>query len=82
VHRGLLRIVQAGMDHTPPCPIPSCFTVSLREQEGIAARVLKFAILTAARTSEVSRRAVGRNGGRCFNRAQFTGAATRWKSGS
>ncbi len=29
------------------------FMVELREQEGVAARALEFAILTAARTSEV-----------------------------
>ena len=37
------------------------FLVALREQEGIAARALEFTILTAARTGESDRRAVGRD---------------------
>jgi hypothetical protein len=55
VHRGLPRIVQGGMDYTPPCLISELpgLKVSSREQQGVEASALEFAILTAARTSEV-----------------------------
>jgi len=37
----------------PPYPEVAAFMVELRQQEGVAARALEFAILTAARTGEV-----------------------------
>ena len=39
----------------PPCPTAeiAAFMAELRQQEGVAARALEFAILTAARTGEV-----------------------------
>jgi hypothetical protein len=43
------------MDYTPPCLISELpgLKVSSREQQGVEASALEFAILTAARTSEV-----------------------------
>src|SRR5262249_23796483 len=61
----------------PYAELPA-FLVSLREQEGTAARALEFAILTAARTGEVI--------GACWNEIDFlkktwTVPATRMKAG-
>jgi hypothetical protein len=80
VHRGLLRIVQGGMDYTPPCHIPSCHALmeSLREQE--ASRLARSNSPCLQPPPGQARFSARR--GTKFNCAQFTGAAPRWKSGA